>query len=53
MGWRPTEECRFLPMADVTRFMLEHAMRCRARAEYDLVVYHYVKGVPRVRREVV
>jgi 8-oxo-dGTP pyrophosphatase MutT (NUDIX family) len=53
LGWRPIEECRFLPMADVTRFMLEHAMRCRTAARHDLVVYHYVKGVPRVRRETV
>jgi 8-oxo-dGTP pyrophosphatase MutT (NUDIX family) len=53
LGWRPIEECRFLAMADVTRFMLEHAMRCRTGARHDLVVYHYVKGVPRVRHETV
>jgi 8-oxo-dGTP pyrophosphatase MutT (NUDIX family) len=53
LGWRTIEECRLLPMADVTRFMLEHAMRCRVGAGRDRIVYHYVKGVPRVRREAV
>jgi hypothetical protein len=35
-------------MADVTRFMLERA--ASPSAERDDVVYHYVRGVPRVRR---
>jgi 8-oxo-dGTP pyrophosphatase MutT (NUDIX family) len=51
LGWRVVEECRFLPMADVSRFMLERAMSARAGTSREDVVYHYVKGVPRVRRE--
>ena len=49
LGWRTIEECQSLPMADVTRFMLERS--ATASAERDNVIYHYVKGVPRVRRE--
>ena len=51
LEWRSVEKCQLLPMADVTLFMLEHAMRSRAGAGHDSVVYHYVKGVARVRRE--
>jgi 8-oxo-dGTP pyrophosphatase MutT (NUDIX family) len=49
LGWRMLEECQSLPMADVTRFMLRRA--ATASAERDHVIYHYVRGVPRVRRE--
>jgi 8-oxo-dGTP pyrophosphatase MutT (NUDIX family) len=48
LGWRTLEACLSLPMADVTRFMLERA--ASPSAERDDVVYHYVRGVPRVRR---
>ena len=49
LGWRTLEECQSLPMADVTRFMLRRATT--APAARDNVIYHYVRGVPRVRRE--
>jgi 8-oxo-dGTP pyrophosphatase MutT (NUDIX family) len=49
LGWRTLEECRSLPMADVTRFMLERA--ATGSGERDDVIYHYVRGVPRLRRE--
>jgi 8-oxo-dGTP pyrophosphatase MutT (NUDIX family) len=49
LGWRTLGECQSLPMADVTRFMLKRATT--AATERDYVIYHYVRGVPRVRRE--
>lgn len=49
LGWRTLEECQLLPMADVTRFMLKHATT--ASAERGNVIYHYVRGIPRIRRE--
>lgn len=51
LGWRAVAECLSLPMADVTRFMLERAVSVSARSERDSVIYYYVKGSPRVRRE--
>jgi len=51
LGWRAVGECQSLPMADVTRFMLERAVDMRARRERDSVIYYYVRGTPRVRRE--
>lgn len=51
LGWRAVEDCQFLPMADVTRFMLDLAMSSRAGTGRDNVIYHYVNGVPRVRHE--
>ena len=53
LSWRAVEECQFLPMADVTRFMLERAMRSRVGARRDDIIYYYVKGVPRVRRSAI
>lgn len=51
LGWRALDECQSRPMADVTRFMLDRAMRVRAGRERGDVLFYYVRGVSRVRLE--
>jgi 8-oxo-dGTP pyrophosphatase MutT (NUDIX family) len=50
LAWRELETCRELPLTDVTRFMLELAVRRRAEARTPTVLYSYIRGIPRVRR---
>lgn len=50
LGWRAVEDClSALPIADVTRFMLERALKIHAGSESGNVTYYYVGGTPRVR----
>lgn len=51
LGWRALDECRSLPLSDVTRFMLDRAVTVWAGRERGDVLYYYVRGVPRVRLE--
>lgn len=51
LAWRDQETWRSLPMADVTRFMLDRAIAFRAGDVSSPVLYYYAKGVPRVRHE--
>lgn len=50
LAWRAVDEClSALPIADVTRFMLERALKVCAGGESGGVTYYYVGGIPRVR----
>lgn len=50
LAWRAIDDClSALPIADVTRFMLERALKIHAGSESGNVTYYYVGGTPRVR----
>jgi len=53
LAWRTAEECESLPMPRVTRFMLDRAIEYRAGKKSSPVLYYYVEGIPRIRREVI